>query len=58
MAPHTRLQHPKTTTEQQKRHPGYFPAGPEIFVSRVTFHWSGRRESNPRCQLGKLKFYH
>ena len=20
--------------------------------------WSGRRESNPRCQLGKLKFYH
>ena len=20
--------------------------------------WSGRRESNPRCKLGKLKFYH
>ena len=21
-------------------------------------HWSGRRESNPRMQLGKLPFYH
>ena len=24
----------------------------------IEMHWSGRRESNPRMQLGKLPFYH
>lgn len=24
----------------------------------IPFIWSGGRESNPRSQLGKLKFYH
>ena len=35
------MKSPKTATEQRKRHPGYFPARPEIFVSRMTFLWSG-----------------
>jgi hypothetical protein len=25
---------------------------------RASENWSGRRESNPRMQLGKLPFYH
>ncbi len=26
--------------------------------SRIRVLWSGRRESNPRDQLGRLEFYH
>jgi hypothetical protein len=26
--------------------------------SKSANYWSGRRESNPRMQLGKLPFYH
>ncbi len=28
------------------------------FLQKSAKYWSGRRESNPRMQLGKLPFYH
>ena len=36
--------------------------GPVLYKEKTTRRWSflvsGRRESNPRDQLGRLKFYH
>ena len=32
--------------------------GPPCEMFKVPLQWSGRRESNPHDQLGRLKFYH
>jgi hypothetical protein len=42
------------------RHLGKTAAGYAIAppANRALEIWSGRRESNPRMQLGKLPFYH
>lgn len=45
---HTRWNNPRLT---KRKH--VFEA-----LSDTQERWSGRRESNPRCKLGKLKFYH
>lgn len=46
-------------TELNRRpHPYQGCALPLSYMSQNTSNWSGRRESNPHHQLGRLRFYH